>query len=378
MPRRSPQHLYIVGRFPPPLDGQAVATARLATLIEEKAQVARVNVGTPEGSHVEAPGGLRFHRAAHALRLRARLRQALAALPEVPVLWPSISPSPLGHLRDRLTVVPAFTDRQSIVGVVHRGDFRTLFTSPLTRWSGRQIVERLAAVVFLTEALSDACASWIPAAKRVVIPNTISHDVIPDAATVQSKQQEWAVRPPGTPLHLLYLSAMIPSKGYEHVLSATALLRDRNVPVQTTFAGRWESDVAARAFSDRVRQLDLADCVDVRGGVSRNEAGALHLSADVLILPTTYPVEAQPLVVIEAMAAGTPVIVTRHAGLPEMVTENREGRFVAPASPAEIADAALRLRSNWVAFSLAARQRFELAYSPDVVRRQWLQLLDTL
>ncbi|GAB5537187.1 MAG: hypothetical protein Rubg2KO_34360 [Rubricoccaceae bacterium] len=264
------------------------------------------------------------------------------------------------------------------MGIVHRGDFETLFTSSLTRWSGRQLVKKLAAIVFLTEALSDACAPWIPAEKRVVIPNTISDDVIPNAAAVQDKQNQWRSRPPSAPMRLLYLSAMIPSKGYEHVLSATARLRDRGIPVQATFAGRWQSDNAEQAFANRIRQLELADRVDVRGGVSRDEAGVLHLAADALVLPTMYPVEAQPLVVIEALAAGTPVVVTAHAGLPEMVRDGVEGGFVAPSSPDEIAHQVLRIRDDWLTVSTNARRRFETAYSPDVVRALWLRLLHHL
>lgn len=372
------QSLCVVGRFPPPLDGQAVATARLANLLDDHRRVLRVNVGATEGDHVVAPGVLQLQRMGPALRLRTRVRQTLADAPDAPVLWPSISPSPLGHFRDRLTVAPAFGARQPVVGVVHRGDFDRLFTSPWTRRSGRQLVERLSALVFLTERLSGACARWVPSEKRRVIPNTISDDVIPDASQVQDKQARWAARLPDAPLRVLYLSAMIPSKGYKHVLEATALLRDRGIPVRTTFAGRWESDEAERVFAARIRQLGLAQAVEVLGGVSREEAGALHLQADVLVLPTAYPVEAQPLVVIEALAAGTPVIVTRHAGLPEMISEGIEGRFVASASPSEIADAAETLRSGWPTHSQAARERFELAYSPKAVCLQWLSLLDSL
>ena len=370
--------LHIVGRFPPPLDGQAVATAHLADLLNGENRIIRVNVGASEGDHVITPGTIPLQRAAYALGLKRHVRHQFATAPTAPVLWPSISPSPLGHFRDRLTVAPAFGARQPVVGVVHRGDFDRLFTSPWTRRSGRQLVERLSALVFLTERLSEACARWVPSEKRRVIPNTISNDVIPGASQVQDKQARWAARLPDAPLRVLYLSAMIPSKGYAHVLEATALLRDRGVPVRTTFAGRWESDDAERAFAARIRQLDLAQAVDVRGGVSRMEAGGLHLDADVLVLPTTYPVEAQPLVVIEALAAGTPVIVTRHAGLPEMIREGIEGMFVAPASPSAIADAAQALRSDWQAHSRAARERFELVYSPKTVCQQWLSLINSL
>lgn len=368
----------VVGRFPPPLDGQAVATARLADLVDGPDRaVVRVDVGAPEGDRVVAPGTAPLRRVAHTLGLASRVRRQLATAPGAPVLWPSVSPSPLGHARDRLTVVPAFGDRP-VVGVVHRGDFDRLFASPWTRRSGRQLVRRLAALVFLTERLADACADHVPDAKRVVIPNTIGDDVIPGAAVIADKQQSWSARPDRARLRLLYLSAMIPSKGYARVLEATAVLRERRVPVRTTFAGRWPSEAAERAFARRVQQLGLADCVDVRGGVSREEAGALHLAADLLVLPTTYPVEAQPLVVLEALAAGTPVLASRHAGLPEMLSDGHEGFFIRSDDPSDIAHAAQRAAADWPARSRAARHRFEQAYSPAAVREQWLELIARL
>ena len=368
----------VVGRFPPPLDGQAVATARLADLVDGPDLAAvRVDVGAPEGDHVVAPGAAPLRRAAYALGLASRVRRQLAAVPGAPVLWPSVSPSPLGHARDRLTVLPAFGDRP-VVGVVHRGDFDHLFTSPWTRQSGRHLVRRLAALVFLTERLADACAAHVPDAKRVIIPNTIGDDVIPSAEAVAEKQGRWAVRLDDAPLRLLYLSAMIPSKGYLRVLETTAALRNLGVPTTATFAGRWPSPEAEQQFSERVRCLGLASQIEVHGGVGRDAAAALHLDADLLVLPTTYPVEAQPLVVIEALAAGTPVLVSRHAGLPEMVSDGHEGYFVRPDDPSDIAHAAQRAAADWPARSQAARRRFDLAYSPRVVRERWLEMIERL
>ena len=366
--------LAVVGRFPPPLDGQAVATARLADLLSSTRAVTRVDVGAPEGDHVVAPGGARIGRALHAVRLRARVRQALAETPGAPVLWPSVSPSPLGHLRDQAWVAPAFGDR-AVVGVVHRGDFGRLFTSLWTRRTALHLVRRLAALVFLTDGLAEACAPWVPAAKRVVIPNTIDEDVIPPPSAVRDKRGRRASRAPAAPLRLLYLSAMIPSKGYESVLEATSVLRDRGVAVHTTFAGRWESEAAARHFGAEVERRRLGDSVVVKGGLGRSGVAALHLASDVLVLPTTYPAEAQPLVVIEALAAGTPVLVSRHAGLPEMVSDGVEGFFVRPSAPEEIADGAVQIAERWAEHSEAARDRFHSVYSPDAVRGQWEALL---
>ena len=379
-PAAPPRSVVVVGRFPPPLDGQALATARLADLLADERggahRVGRVDVGAPEDEALVTDGG-GVGRAAHFLRLPARLRRALAAWPGAPVLWPSVSPSPLGHARDLLTVVPAL-GRRPVVGVVHRGDFERLFRSPVTAATGHALVRRLRAVVFLGEGLAARCASFVPASKRRVVPNTIDDAAVPTSPEVAAARD---VRTGRGGIRLLYLSGMIPSKGYGDVLEALAVLRGRGVEATATFAGRWPSAEAEAGFRARIDALGVGGAARVLGGVADREAvRRLYLDADVFLLPTAYPVEAQPLTVIEALAAGTPVVVTRWAGLPEMVDDGREGAFVSAGAPAEIADAAERLgRSEaWAAASEAARARFEREFSPDAVGARWQALLAEL
>ena len=370
----------VVGRFPPPLDGQALATARLADLLESQEAsytVARIDVGAPEGEDLVTAARFGVGRVGHFLRNRSAVREALAAVPTAPVLWPALSPSPLGHARDLVTVAPSFAGRP-VVGVVHRGDFTRLFTSPWTRATGRRLARRLARVVFLTEGLSQQCAPWLSERRRVVIPNTIDDAAIPTAQDVSAARERRHQR---SGVRLLYLSGMIPSKGYPDVLEALAVLRRQGVAAEATFAGRWPSSEAETHFRRRIEALGLGRFAHVRGGVSdRTEIRQLTLDADVFVLPTTYPVEAQPLTVIEALAAGTPVVVTRHAGLPEMVKEGKEGLFVPPHQPEAIADAVVRATAaeTWTTLSELARRRFDTGFSPAVVGRLWTALLESV
>ena len=367
----------VAGRFPPPLDGQAIATARLADLLDIPGgpfEVERLNLGAPEGSRLVSGTPFSPARAAHFVRQRGAVRRALTARPEAPVLWPSISPSPLGHARDLLTVVPGFGARR-VVAVVHRGDFARLFASPLTRRTGLRLARRLHRIVFLTAGLSKQCARWLPAHQRAVVPNTIDDVATPSPEELAEARVRRTTRGGA---RLLYLSGMIPSKGYPDVLEALGRLRARGVDARATFAGRWPSAEAEAAFRSRIAVLGLTENADVLGGVSdRDAVRRLYLDADVFVLPTTYPVEAQPLTVIEALAAGTPVVVTRHAGLPEMVREGVEAGFVPAGAPDAIADAVERLTAPgaWIPYSVAARARFDVAFSPRVVREAWTALL---
>jgi glycosyltransferase involved in cell wall biosynthesis len=102
----------------------------------------------------------------------------------------------------------------------------------------------------------------------------------------------------------------------------------------------------------------LVGRVRLIGAVQGEEKIRFLRDADVLLLPT-YHQEGLPYVILEALAAGTPVVTTRNAGIPDVVVEGEHGRFVAPRDPAAIA-AALR----------------ELAASPERLRAMSRACLD--
>lgn len=369
-------HAFVIGRFPPPVDGQAVATRRLAELLEGSHTVERLNTSPPEG-YAQAGSAVRFRpaRVLHYLRRTADLHRALDRHPAAPVLWASVSPSLLGHYRDLLTVAPLLAKRTGVHAVVHHGDFDQLFRRPSTARSARWLVRHLSTVVFLTETLAERCAPYLAPEQRVVIPNTIGQDLVCSADELAAKREQRRGR---DGLRLLFLSNMIPEKGYLDVLTAVAQLHRQGLPVHADFVGRWAGERDAEAFGRTVERAGLGAFVTHHGGVAdRNRIKALYLRADAFLLPTYYSTEAQPLTVIEAMNAGTPVIVTAHAGLPEMVTEGVEGHFVPARDPEAVAAAVRRLldRGHWRRLSEGARARFERAYSPDVVRDHWERLL---
>lgn len=170
---------------------------------------------------------------------------------------------------------------------------------------------------------------------------------------------------------------MIPSKGYLAVLDAVAELVRRGTPVDATFAGRWPSESAERDFWTRAHASGAAPSVRHLGGVSDREAiRDLYLGADLFLLPTQYPIEAQPLTIIEALSAGTPVISTAHASIPDMIVDGKSGLLVAP-KPGPLADAiaAATEPHRWRALSTEARARYESTFSPGAVRDAWTDLL---
>lgn len=159
------------------------------------------------------------------------------------------------------------------------------------------------------------------------------------------------------------------------------MLVNRSVDVELLFVGRWMQNRDEDAFLNRVRHLGLESSVAHAGAVTqRSEMKAIYRRADVLLLPSYYGNEAQPLVVLEAMNAGVPVIATRHGGIPEIIEHGEEGFLVSPRQP-EVLAAAVREAlplERWIRLSTSARRRFESTYAPGSVLPQWTDLLDRL
>ncbi|MEZ4702143.1 MAG: glycosyltransferase family 4 protein [Rhodothermales bacterium] len=364
----------IAGYFPPPITGQTLATERLAALLEDEFAVTRVPLNRERQEAVETAPGFRLSKVRGYIEGGGALRAALRATTPDVLLWPSISPQTIGHLRDLLTVAPALSRVRRRYGVVHWGNFQTLYASPLTRYSATWLSKRLDGLVFLNADLAGACAGWLPDTPRHVIPNTIDDALLFDEAAIAEKQRARRSR---RSLRILFLSNMIASKGYLDVVEAADLLRRDGIPFELRMIGRWIDPEDRRAFEQRVAG-DLAASITHLGAVSDRAAiRGHHAWADVFLFPTYYPTEAQPLVLLEAMSAGTPVVTTAHAGIPAMFAPEGEAVFVPPRAPRALAEAVRSLTDPdaWMARSRGVRARFESDFSPEAVRRRWRDLI---
>jgi glycosyltransferase involved in cell wall biosynthesis len=130
------------------------------------------------------------------------------------------------------------------------------------------------------------------------------------------------------------------------------------------------------AVAAAVRERGLADHVDLAGVQPRAQAMARLAEADVFCLPSTY--EGLPLAILEAMAAGLPVVATAVSGNPEAVVDGVTGLLVPPESAEALAAALVALLTDPARARVmgeAGRQRVAERFAIDVVAAQHLALL---
>jgi glycosyltransferase involved in cell wall biosynthesis len=129
-------------------------------------------------------------------------------------------------------------------------------------------------------------------------------------------------------LKLLTVARLEPSKGHLHALAAVHAARQAGLAVNYTIAG--DGSFRGEILS-KIQELGLASCVKLTGTISEAVLYRLLASSDAFVLPSVGLGEAWPVSVMEAMAAGLPVISSIIGATPDMITSGVDGFLVPQA-----------------------------------------------
>ena len=366
--------IHIIGRYPPPIDGQSLATESLADLLEPSYHVNRLNMTLAERALLPTGFSGISRAISHYLDQKPKLREQFSD--GHPILWTNISCQPSGHWRDLLSVIPCVQPRQPLIAVVHWGNFSRLFTNWITTVTARQLIKRLDFVVVLSQELANQIKDWIPPDKLQVIPN-----YVPSVSTEDERSSKRHEFSSSKTLRVLFLSHMVKEKGCYDLLNGIAIGVKNGLSIEAHFAGRWNHPSDETRFHHEIQQLGLQKNVRIHGPITDRETVAkLHQMAHIFVLPSVLQHEAQPLAILEALSAATPVIITKRPAFEALVNASQGAHLVPPHNPDAIAQAlqSLRDETTWLKHSLAAHQRYETAYSPDTVRQKWVNLIASL
>ncbi|MGW4870132.1 glycosyltransferase [Streptomyces chartreusis] len=210
-------------------------------------------------------------------------------------------------------------------------------------WSG---VERF---LCISAAQRDVLVRAGMPAERLVV----KHNFVPDPEDRRS----------GTGEHVLYLGRLAEAKGVRLLMTAwdeLAAAGGVGVPLVIAGTGPLEQEVTAWAAGrDDVRYVGLYDTAECRKAIARSVA---------VVAPSTW-LEAFGLVVVEAMAAGVPVVAAGHGAFVELVEDGVTGLLHRPGEPGSLASCIRRIAAGPDRnreMGRAARRRYELGFSPAV------------
>lgn len=210
--------------------------------------------------------------------------------------------------------------------------------SPLSRLYGRATtwatVRRADRVVALSRREAGQLAeSGVDRDRLRVIPNGVDLD---EFSGVRRRSEA------GSLPVVLYVGRVYPEqKGLQRLFEAFASL-GRDASVQLRMVGEdWGGTEGLLRFAT---ERGVRSRVHATGRVSRGQLLAEYAAARLLVVPSNF--DAFPIVLLEGMAAGLPIVATAVGAIPEVVIDGRTGLLVPPGRPEELADALGRLLSD--------------------------------
>lgn len=178
----------------------------------------------------------------------------------------------------------------------------------------------------------------------------------------------------GPALRIAAVGRLVDKKGFDVLVEAVSRLHDDGVAVRLTIAG--EDGSAAAPLRALIAARGLGGVVTVSGPLTQRELLALYRDSDVAALACRVVDDGDrdgiPNVLVEAMAAGLPVISTAVSGLPELVRDGETGLLVPPEDPAALAAALRRLTDPALRarFATAGRALVEQEFDGDALAKQ--------
>lgn len=366
---RGPEPLIVVGPTPPPTHGVSVMTLTMLEALRSAGLLAG-HVDTKDPRTVDIIGRFDLENVRLGIVHSLRFVRLLARTPGTAV-YIGLSQGTWGFVRDAVLLLTARAFRRRRYVQVHGGNFDAFYSgaaAPLRAVVRASLAGAHAAWV-LTPRLRPMFDGLVPEDRVEVLPNAVV-DPFTAGAPVRSRDAD-------EPVRVLYLGNLLPEKGCFDLLAALEELGPDGAKLAVRFAGQASADVEEEVLA-RAEALRHRGGPQVEYAGSADEAGKRkhYAWADVFVFPSRN--EGQPLVLLEALAAGLPIVTTSYRGIPDTVRDGVEGVLVAPAAPEELATALRRVMADpelRQRLGSAARARYEAAYRPERFRENLIGLL---
>ena len=175
-------------------------------------------------------------------------------------------------------------------------------------------------------------------------------------------------------INILFLSNMIKEKGYLDVLTLACDSSNNNYKFH--LAGRWEAEKDKLEFENFISQNDLKEKVVHHGFVSGHSKHKLLKMAHLMVFPTRYEKEAFPLVLLEGLSYGIPIVSTDVGGIPDIVSKET-GILIDEGSSLRTAVAKVCEEFLSPKVAIACRRRYIEHYQASDFDRNLISILNS-
>lgn len=219
------------------------------------------------------------------------------------------------------------------------------------------------AVVVLAQVELEAYQRFLPGQYVIAMPNAIDTRPYARVPTVRTSEEH--------PLRLVYVGRIAREKGLYETLQAIKVAAGHGIDVRLAVAGQGPEQDRLRRYA---LALGIASQIEWVGGVFGEDKVKLFARSDVFVLPSYS--EGLPYALLEAMAAGMPVIATPVGAIPDVMTHGTHGFMVPVRDARALGDAIIAMASHrdqltWM--SRASRRRVRAAYAIERLAAEFAQ-----
>lgn len=271
----------------------------------------------------------------------------------------------------RAALIAALAARWTSVRLIHHVHGQTAvevgarWWTRCNAWLERRVLGACAGVIAVSASTAAYLQTAGAATERIaVIPNGV-----PGRAN-------FVKRHPGAVLTLGFIALLRPRKGLEVFLESAALLIQQGIKCRLRIVGRFETPEYERDILARCVALGLSERIDWRGFCQPIDAELDVI--DVLAFPSVLP-EGMPMVLLEALAAGVPIVACRVPGVTDVIQDGGNGLLVEPNDAADLTNGLQRLlnsRELWQRLSAAGHASHEQYFSAQIMTQRVRNLYD--
>lgn len=312
--------------IPPPVHGSAVVGKQImdSDLINTAFETDYINLGTSKS--IDDIGGIGVLKIlTYVSILFTVFKKVFKKKYDVVYIAPTVSN--FGFYKDFIVVVIVKLFQKKIIfhqhnkGVSQRKKNR--FNNLLYHYFYKDVY-----VILLSKLLYQDISEFVSQNKVYICPNGI--ELVPNLESLILN------KPKNKTPTLLFLSNLIESKGVYVLLESCKILNEKKIKFQCLFVGG-EGDISKTAFLRKVEELKISEHISYLGKKYGDEKHELFLNSDIFIFPTYYHNECFPLVALEAMQYGIPVISSNEGGIPDIIKISFNGLIVPSKNPTELA-----------------------------------------
>jgi len=240
---------------------------------------------------------------------------------------------------------------------VHGTDVNIAAKSRVLGWVTRFVTRNCGKILTNSTYTRNVLLSVDPSAEGQV-------EVIPMGVDVekfwntQNDNHKQASNPP----HILYIGRLIDWKGLEYLIEAFAIVSSRVPGAQLIIGGEGPEEERLR---QQVAHLGLNESVQFVGLIASPDLSRYYHEATVFVLPsiqTEGQTEGLGVVLLEAMACGTPVIGSNVGGIPDIIQDGWNGYLVQERSPDQLAERIVALLDDQAVHTQFMKNGLQTAY----------------